>query len=87
MSMCCSDFPRMFVSMQILKLSQVTIGKLSVGHIVNLASNDVQRFDLVRQSMLDTTMYMWCIQIGLWISSIYCDQPHSSHCIYIPCIF
>ena len=32
---------------QILSLSQVTIGKLSIGHIVNLASNDVQRFDLV----------------------------------------
>ena len=35
--------------MQILKLSQVTIGKLSAGHIVNLASNDVQRFDLVKK--------------------------------------
>ena len=33
-----------------LRLSQVTIGKLSIGHIVNLASNDVQRFDLVRAS-------------------------------------
>ena len=32
---------------QILSLSQVTIGKLSIGHIVNLASNDVQRFELV----------------------------------------
>ena len=34
-----------------LRLSQVTIGKLSIGHIVNLASNDVQRFDLVRKNL------------------------------------
>ena len=27
----------------------MSIGKLSIGHIVNLASNDVQRFDLVSQ--------------------------------------
>ena len=29
----------------------MTIGKLSIGHIVNLASNDVQRFDLVRKNL------------------------------------
>ena len=28
-----------------LKLSQVTLGKVSTGHVINLASNDVQRFD------------------------------------------
>lgn len=33
--------------LQVTRLSQVTIGKLSIGHIVNLSSNDVQRFDLV----------------------------------------
>ena len=32
---------------KILSLSQVVVGQISVGHIVNLASNDVQRFDLV----------------------------------------
>ena len=37
---------------QVLKLSQVTIGKLSIGHIINLASNDVQRFDLVSLPVL-----------------------------------
>ena len=33
--------------LQVLKLSQVTVGKVSIGYIVNLASNDVQRMDLV----------------------------------------
>ena len=32
---------------KVLSLSQVTVGQLSIGHIVNLASNDVQRLDLV----------------------------------------
>jgi ATP-binding cassette subfamily C (CFTR/MRP) protein 4 len=31
---------------KVLKLSQVTLGKVSTGHVINLASNDVQRFDL-----------------------------------------
>ena len=39
-----------FMHVQVLRLSHTTIGKLSSGHIVNLASNDVQRFDLVSQS-------------------------------------
>ena len=34
--------------MQILSLSQVEIAQVSIGHIINLASNDVQRFDPVR---------------------------------------
>lgn len=33
---------------KVLTLGQVTIGRLSIGHIVNLASNDVHRLDLVR---------------------------------------
>ena len=47
-----------------LRLSQVTIGKLSIGHIVNLVSNDVQRFDLVRiQSLFYDIILLyvvWC---------------------------
>ena len=31
-----------------MKLSHVTIGQLTTGHVINLASNDVQRFDQVR---------------------------------------
>lgn len=34
--------------MKILCLSQSTIGQLSIGHIINLASNDVQKFELVK---------------------------------------
>ena len=37
--------------MQVLKLSQSTVSQLSIGHIVNLASNDVKRFDLVIMSL------------------------------------
>ena len=36
---------------QVLKLSHSTIGQLSIGYIVNLASNDVQRFDLVNKQV------------------------------------
>ena len=36
---------------QVLRLSHTTIGKLSSGHIVNLTSNDVQRFDLVSENI------------------------------------
>ena len=41
---------------KILLLSQVTIGRLSIGHIVNLASNDVHRLDMVGQFIY--TIYM-----------------------------
>ena len=37
-NMCC---------LQVLSLSQAAIRNISIGHVVNLASNDVQRFDLV----------------------------------------
>ena len=36
---------------KILSLSQVIVGQISIGHIVNLASNDVQRFDLVHNEV------------------------------------
>ena len=39
------------VSSQVLKLSHSIIGRLSIGYIVNLASNDVQRFDLVNVAL------------------------------------
>ena len=33
------------ICLQVLRLSQVTLGRISTGHVVNLTSNDVQRFD------------------------------------------
>ena len=41
------SFLKYYTPSQVLSLSQVTVGEISIGHIVNLASNDVQRFDLV----------------------------------------
>ena len=43
----CCDMTSLCTITQVLSLSQATVGQLSVGHIVNLASNDVQRFDPV----------------------------------------
>jgi ATP-binding cassette subfamily C (CFTR/MRP) protein 4 len=40
------------VYQKVLSLNQVTVGRLSIGRIVNLASNDVQRLDLVCCSSL-----------------------------------
>ena len=34
-------------SFQILKLNQVAVGHATVGHIINLVSNDVHRFEQV----------------------------------------
>ena len=36
------------VFMQVLKLDPVSISTISSGHVINIASNDVQRFDFVR---------------------------------------
>ena len=35
------------IGLQVLTLSQTTVGQLTIGHVVNLASNDVHRFDMV----------------------------------------
>jgi len=43
----CSCISAYLLWWQVLKLSHSTIAKLSIGNIVNLASNDVQRFDRV----------------------------------------
>ena len=42
---------------KILTLNQVTIGRLTIGHVVNLASNDVHRLDMVSYSS-HNDMYM-----------------------------
>ena len=46
---------------KILSLSQVTIGRLSIGHIVNLASNDVHRLDMVIY-LLSSKILCWAHQ-------------------------
>ena len=71
---------------QVLSLSQVTIGQISIGHIVNLASNDVQRFDLV-----------WCVCVCVCVCGVFSMRPHLiikylvpvllDLLIYLPCQF
>ena len=45
-------FPYIYIyiyiyAQQVLTLSQTTLSQLTVGHVINLASNDVHRFDEV----------------------------------------
>ena len=51
------SFDVFFNYIQVLSLSQVTIGQLSIGHIINLASNDVQRFDPVGSLSVAQAIY------------------------------
>ena len=37
-----------------LSLSQTTIGQITIGHVINLASNDVHKFHDVRKSFLSS---------------------------------
>ncbi len=39
--------PLIILLMQVFSLNQVTISRLSIGHIINLTTNDVQRFENV----------------------------------------
>ena len=78
-------------------LSQVTIGKLSIGHIVNLASNDVQRFDLVslnsvNADQLSTVQCMWMYETtDSEMSGVTCVQsiaatPQTSQTTHTHCL-
>ena len=52
-----------YCTIQVLRLSHSTIGRLSIGHIVNLASTDVQRFDLVCEtSTVKQKLLYFCSQ-------------------------
>ena len=66
----------------------MSIGKLSIGHIVNLASNDVQRFDLVSQLsmffMLCGLRNFFCPFAGICISAIPCNQSLARHRRHLP---
>ena len=34
-------------NIQVLRLSQMTLSHVTIGHVINIASNDVHRFDEV----------------------------------------
>ena len=36
-----------YLLLQIISLSQIVIGQVTIGHIVNLASNDIHKFETV----------------------------------------
>eukprot|EP00731_Ephydatia_muelleri_P022360 Em0014g951a len=41
------------IHQKIMKLNQATVGQVSTGHVVNLASSDAQKFDQIQVSHLD----------------------------------
>ncbi len=43
----------------------MTIGQTSTGHIINLASNDVQRFDKVQSSSVIVVVFVWDLRAYL----------------------
>ena len=81
-------------SLQVLTLSQVTIGQISIGHVVNLASNDVQRFDLVRSinsKVNHLLVFNNCLSFPLFSllsgfpsCSLHLDCPPSPDSLHIP---
>ena len=54
--LCCNEYDRSIL--QVLSLSQTTVGQLTIGHVVNLASNDVHRFHEVRKSFLSSFSFI-----------------------------
>ena len=64
---------------KILTLSQVTIGRLSIGHVVNLASNDVHRLDMVGHNspnipLISESKHM--LSLKMLIRVMYSQQYH-----------
>jgi ATP-binding cassette subfamily C (CFTR/MRP) protein 4 len=69
---------------KILTLSQTVIGRVTVGHIVNLASNDVHKFDLVCYFFTDIIMLRY-ITVNAFLSyGLDCPTPYN--CCDLPLI-
>ena len=79
-----------------MTLGQVTIGQISIGHVVNLASNDVQRFDLVRSINSKVnhllvfnnclTFILFSCLSGFSSCSLHLDCSPSPDSLHIPCV-
>ena len=70
-----------------MHLTHSAIAKLSIGHIVNVASTDVQRFDLVHIMLVVTRtvyVYMYLVPIGISVYSFLLDIPccHASDGVF-----
>lgn len=50
---------------KVLSLSQTTVSQVTVGHVVNLASNDVERLNLVSILLLSCPMSLYIIIIAI----------------------
>jgi len=70
-------------NLQILRLSQSTITQLSIGHIVNLCSNDVQRFDTVRIPILCLSMFILIFQNFEFINELWVVPLFTPVVIYL----
>ncbi len=73
--------------LQVFSLSQVTIGKLSIGHIINLTTNDVQRLEYVRMIIIGTLIdsccprICVCTPIKLLSSKLLFHMQYNTYCI------
>ena len=73
-----------------MMLNQATVGLVSAGHVVNLASNDAQRFDqvgilqctIVPPDLTKCTVFA----LGLHICSSVMARSTSSCCVYLPSV-
>ena len=53
-----------YIFQQVFKLSQPTLGSITMGHVINMASNDVHRFDEVCMLASSITLVFKFIIIG-----------------------
>ena len=53
-----------YIFQQVFKLSQPTLGSITMGHVINMASNDVHRFDEVCMLAFSITLVFKFIITG-----------------------